>query len=239
MTRQGTQPTSPNRSASLLSAILIAAYALTAFYTATRAQHSAWAVLVAIGPVTLAALLLVRQALAPSRFIPLLLAVLAAMAWAWPWLQRHLNWTYYVQHLGLMLCGALAFGHTLAGARTPLCTRFAACLNETLSPELCRYTRQVTLAWALFFAGMAVVSTLLFFSPLPWAVWSAFDTLLTLPLVGLMFVAEYAVRHRVLPQEPRQGVTSAYRSYRVYRARQALTSTQHPSAEARPEQARS
>ncbi|MFY9329514.1 MAG: hypothetical protein WAO76_16075 [Georgfuchsia sp.] len=203
----------------LLSAVLVVTYALIAFYTATQAQDSPWAVLVAIGPASVAALLLARKALTPGRFIALTLTVLAVMFWAWPSLQRHLGWTYYLQHLGVMLFGALAFGHTLTGSHTPLCTRFAGYLHETLSPALLRYTRQVTMAWSLFFVVMAIVSTLLFFSPLPWAVWSAFDTLLTLPLVGLMFVAEYAMRRLVIPQEPRMGITSAYRAYRSYSAK--------------------
>ena len=51
----------------------------------------------------------------------------------------------------------------------------------------------------VFFATMAIVSSLLFFLA-PLAVWSAFVNFLTLPLVALMFVAEFLVRRRVLAE---------------------------------------
>jgi uncharacterized membrane protein len=81
-----------------------------------------------------------------------------------------------------------------------------------MSPALARYTRGVTLAWTIFFGAVATVSVALFFlAPRP--LWSAFANLLTLPLVGAMFAAEYAVRVRVLPPEERGGLADAARAY--------------------------
>jgi uncharacterized membrane protein len=61
------------------------------------------------------------------------------------------------------------------------------------------YTRRVTLAWTLFFVGNLVVTFVLFaFAPL--RTWSFFVNFVSLPLVLLMFVVEFAVRRRVLPQ---------------------------------------
>ena len=48
----------------------------------------------------------------------------------------------------------------------------------------------------------------------PIAVWSVFANLLTWPLVGLMFLAEYLVRCRVLPPEDRGGIFAAIGAYR-------------------------
>lgn len=203
---------------SALSGALVVLYAVGAYYTATRAQHSPWAVLVAIGPLTVAALLFVRKALGRIAFAAALIAAPLLLAWAWPLLQQHIGLTYYLQHLGLMLCGALGFGLSLIGPRTPLCTQFAAYVHTEVTAELRDYTRKVTVAWTLFFIVMAVISTLLFFLPLPFALWSAFDTLLTLPLVGLMFAVEYAVRRHVMPDETGQSITSAYRAYQAHRA---------------------
>ncbi len=54
-----------------------------------------------------------------------------------------------------------------------------------------RYTRRVTLVWALFFAVMAILSTLSFlFTSVD--IWS---------LVIAVFVIKYIVRRRVLPDE--------------------------------------
>lgn len=208
----------PTAFARFLSALLVVAYAPAAYYTATHVQQSPWAVAIALGPLALATLIFVRKALG--------LAAFAAAALALPYLaysfraelQDHVALTYYLQHLGMMLCGALVFGLSLLGPRVPLCTRFARYGHEVMTDELQRYTRQVTLAWTLFFLAMAVVSSALFFSPLPFALWSAFDTLLTLPLVALMFAAEYGVRRCLLPHESGHGITGAYRAYQAYRA---------------------
>jgi uncharacterized membrane protein len=74
------------------------------------------------------------------------------------------------------------------------------------------YTRRVTAAWAVFFFTVAAVSILLFlFAPL--RVWSIYINFCVLPLVGAMFVAEYLVRRRVLPQVRRAGLLATVRVY--------------------------
>ena len=82
-----------------------------------------------------------------------------------------------------------------------------------LQPPVARYTRQVTVAWTIFFAAMVVTSSLLFFLA-PIQVWSAFANLLSMPLVAAMFIAEYAVRKRVLPDLPRTHILESLRAYR-------------------------
>ena len=44
-------------------------------------------------------------------------------------------------------------------------------------------------------------------------VWSAFVNFCSLPLILLMFAAEYAVRRRVLPQVESSGLIAALRVY--------------------------
>ena len=216
-----TLPGSPARHVGVLSGAGLAAYLILAFYANTEWRGSPVAIAIAVGPVAVAALVLTRKRLGLAWLLPIVLALIAATAWAWPWMEANavqfVGLACYLQHLAIMAAGALSFGHTLFGGRTPLCTVFASYTNPIMTNELLRYTRQVTLAWTLFFVAMALVSTLLFFAPLPRAVWSAFDNLLTLPLVGLMFVAEYAVRRRVLPQAPREGIASAFHAYQAHR----------------------
>jgi len=86
-----------------------------------------------------------------------------------------------------------------------------------LSENQRRYTRQVTLAWSLFFAAMVVVSVGLFiWAPLP--VWSAFATLLGGPLIAVVFVVEILVRRWVLPNEARSSLGETVRAWRVHRS---------------------
>lgn len=203
---------------SILSILLVAGYAVVSYYAAINALPVPWAFVLALAPLALALLMLVRQVFGLAA------AVAAAVAIGWlihhfqVELRTHVALLYYLQHAGMMLCGALFFGLSLLPAQEALCVRFARYGHATLNPELERYARGATVAWTLFFVAMGVVSTLLFFSPLPKSVWSAFDTLLTLPLVGLMFAAEYAARRCLLPHEADQGITGAWRAYQAWRA---------------------
>lgn len=201
----------------LLSALLVAAYALASYYAATHAGQEPWALAIALGPLVLALLLATRKLLGMAGLVIVTLILALLIYRFYGSLQSHVPTTYYLQHLGMMLCGAACFGLSLIGPSVPLCTRFAQ-YSHAMTAELERYTRRVTIAWTLFFIVMAAVSTVLFVSPLSFSVWAAFDTLFTLPLVALMFAAEYAVRRLVLPHAANQGITSAYRAYQAYRA---------------------
>jgi uncharacterized membrane protein len=101
---------------------------------------------------------------------------------------------YAVQHVCTNLVLCWLFAHTLLGEREPLVTRFARIARRgDMPPEVLSFTRGVTLAWALFFAAVAAVSAGLYVGASIEA-WSAFCNLINSPLVGLMFVGEYAVR---------------------------------------------
>jgi uncharacterized membrane protein len=127
-------------------------------------------------------------------------------------LGQHLPLLYFVQHAGTNAALLVLFGRTLRAGREPLCSRFAATMRGPLEPRVARYTRQVTVAWTLFFAAMTLASILLYAAG-PLEIWSAFANLLTLPLVVAMFVVEYAIRLRVLPDIPHASIMSAVRAY--------------------------
>ena len=89
---------------------------------------------------------------------------------------------YPVPFLTVYLFLLWLFGRTLRADRQSLITLLAAHVHGELPADIARYTRRVTWAWCVFFAAMALTSTLLFlFEPLP--IWSVFNTLLNLPLV--------------------------------------------------------
>jgi uncharacterized membrane protein len=70
----------------------------------------------------------------------------------------------------------------------------------------------------LFFAAMTLASTLLFFLA-PLAAWSVFANFLTLPLVALMFIAEYGVRRWALPDMRHMHILDAVRAFTNARPR--------------------
>lgn len=132
-------------------------------------------------------------------------------------LRNHVNWLYFVQHAGAMLLLAITFGSTLArGDADALCSRVTRLmLNGPADPAYMRYTWKVTVVWTMYFVSSAVISIgLFFFGPI--AVWSYFANLLTPVIVGLMFVIEYLVRVRVLPDRAHFSISQTIRAYRAY-----------------------
>jgi uncharacterized membrane protein len=112
---------------------------------------------------------------------------------------------YFYQHLGSiqwvnlipnsLIYGSLAlmFARTLAQGETPLVTQLATKIEGPLPPAIERYTRQVTLAWAIFFALNVVISIALYYL-VSFAAWSLFSNVYSTPLLIGMFVLEFAYR---------------------------------------------
>jgi uncharacterized membrane protein len=116
------------------------------------------------------------------------------------------HWSLYASLLA-------TFGLTLRRGHTPLISVMAYRLQGTLSEEMIRYTRGVTIAWTLFFAAQLLTSIALFcFAPL--TVWSVFVNLLDIPLVVTMFAAEYALRLRLLRHPPRHSLAMIFEMIR-------------------------
>lgn len=123
---------------------------------------------------------------------------------------------YLLPHVGAYLFMLWLFGRTLMPGREALITRLARRVHGTLPAEIERYTRRVTTAWCLFFAGMALTSLLLFlFATL--AVWSVFANLLSVPLVGAMFLAEYLHRVQRYPNFSHASIRSSIRAFQKHR----------------------
>jgi uncharacterized membrane protein len=142
------------------------------------------------------------------------LLVLFATAWlAWPLIKQHTGLVFWMLDIGLMLMLAMTFGLTLLPGRKPLCVHFAEIINGGTLPTAHEiYARNVTIAWVIFFIGIAIASTLLFFLA-SLTVWSFFVNFLTLPLVALMFLGEFMLRRRLLTDLPTGHVLDAVHAY--------------------------
>jgi uncharacterized membrane protein len=104
------------------------------------------------------------------------------------------------------------FGRTLARGREPLVTRFARSLHGDLSAPMAAFTRGVTVAWCVFFAGQLIVSAILF-TAAPLHAWSLFVNVLNLPLLVLMFVGQFAYRSFRHPDFPRASPWQALQAF--------------------------
>ncbi|MFZ2628035.1 MAG: hypothetical protein WAX67_04035 [Rugosibacter sp.] len=199
-------------------AALLIGYPLLAHYTNEPGHGGNLGALVAIAPIILIALVFAWNS--PWRFSMLGMLVLSCVAlWAgWSALERQFELVYWLQHVGMQLILCMTFGRTLLAGRQPLCTRFAEAMHGPLTPQHENYARQVTVAWTLFFAVMAVLSSGLFFLA-PLAIWSVFANFLTLPLVALMFIAEYWIRRWMIPDTRHAHILDAVRAFRNTPAR--------------------
>ncbi len=123
---------------------------------------------------------------------------------------------YPVPYLTVYIFLLWLFGRTLKPGQQPLITRLATHVHGSELPaEIARYTRRVTAAWSVFFAAMALTSTLLFLlEPLP--IWSVFNNLLNLPLVVAMYLGEYAWRLWRYPNFSHASIATVFRAFRNF-----------------------
>jgi len=197
-----------------LAAIIafVVAYAGLSHYSNSVAKTHDVGVGLALGPVLAVGLALIW------RWIHGLVALLAAAVAAvllrhyWPLLERNFSLVYLLQEAGFYSLMAASFGLSLRRHETALCTQLADKVHGPLSAQEIRYTRQVTAAWTIFFLAITLV-TIALFATAPLRVWSLFANFFAVPLMVLMFAAEYAVRRRVLPQVQGGGVLAAVRVY--------------------------
>lgn len=191
----------------------IVAYQVGAHYAAaTPGAHGVGLAMALLPPLAIALVAAIRTT-HRAWLLPLWLLVCSVLWMARAPLAAHFDWGLYLEHASFNLMMAYVFGRTLVAGREPLCTHFAHMVHGTLTPRIARYSRQVTLAWTLFFLVTAAVSTLLF-ATAPTVTWSTFANYLSLPLVGVMFVAEYLCRRIVLRGEPHSSLFDAVRAYR-------------------------
>lgn len=196
----------------LAAAAIAIAYAILSHLSNSAPNPGGLGVLLALTP---AFLIVVTLAWRSRHRLPiLLLCAITAMLVEryWPLLTHHFSWLYLLQQAGAYVLLGLSFGRSLRPGRTPLCTRWATAQHGTLSPAAVRYTRAITLMWTVAFAALTVALIMLFLlAPLP--VWSAFANFATLPLIVVLFIVEYAVRGRALPDMQHAGILAGIRAY--------------------------
>jgi uncharacterized membrane protein len=188
------------------------AYSVLSHYSNLNPQALDLRTLLALAPMLTLGLVLLW------RWSGALIALLAAAATAyvlrafWPPLTQNFSIVYLVQQAGFYSIMAFSFGRSLLNDRVPLCTQLADRIHGPLSPLELRYTRSVTVAWVIFFL-LNLAATFLLYRFASLRMWSLFVNFCSLPLILLMFVAEYLVRRRVLPQVQRNGLIATLRVY--------------------------
>lgn len=193
-------------------AVGLLAYAGLSHYSNTGAPTRNGAIALAVGPALAVGLALTWRGIHPLAAVAGAAAAGLLLLHFWPVLARNFPLVYLLQEGGFYSLLAASFGLSLRRGRVALCTRLADRLHGPLTPGELRYTRRVTWAWTLFFA-LVTAATLGFYFAAPLRTWSLFANFCVPPLIGLMFVAEYAVRRRALPQVRHRGLLASVRVY--------------------------
>ncbi len=146
-----------------------------------------------------------------------LLAVIGAIGWRYAdAFAVHAELALFLENLAFLCALSALFAISLRGPHEALVTRLARRVrNGDMPPPVVAYTRSATVAWAVFFAAMAVVSTALFFTGSR-TVWSAFVNLALWPLTAAMFLLEYIVRLRVLRDYAHGSLMTGVRAFRQH-----------------------
>lgn len=127
---------------------------------------------------------------------------------------------YGAPHAAAYLFLLWLFGRTLAPGREPLITRIGRTVHGGLAPHMEGYTRRVTIAWCVFFGGQVAISAALY-ALAPLEAWSLFVNVLNLPLLALMFAAEYLYRLARYRDDSHASIAQALRAF----ARHGFAST--------------
>jgi uncharacterized membrane protein len=193
-------------------ALASVAYVLATHWLMTRAHASPWNVVGVLTPMLVAIAVGAWRAGQHGLGAVAALAVAGLCALALLGVDVSPQVLYLAQHVGVHLFLAFGFGSTLRAGHTALISTLAARVHRGLTPAMAVYTRKVTLAWTLYFVGMAIVSVALY-AFTDFDTWAVFANLLTPVAVVVMFAAEYLLRYRLHPEFERTSVADAVRSY--------------------------
>jgi uncharacterized membrane protein len=195
-------------------------YFASGYFAAASREPALLAVVIAIGPLCLGALLAAWNSSARIVALVFCAAGAAGITLEYEELRHHVAWLFFLQHAGTMAFLGIVFGSTLGrDHQEALCSRIATfLLRTTLDAAYLHYTWKVTLAWTVFFATCGVLSVLLFFFG-PLDIWAAFANLLTPLLLAGMFAGEYMIRLRVMPDRAHFSIVQTIRAYREFERR--------------------
>lgn len=195
----------------ILEILLALAYSVVAHVASARHDDG-----LAVCALALLLLMLLAVPLSQRRFWAW--AALAAGLGALVWLAR----SPYVQVPVLLVPTAFValvaywFGRSLVGGRTPLISKIVIAMEEeSPPPELLRYTRGLTAAWAIALSALATINLALALIAVPdgllaqfglrppltvtEAQWSWFANIFNYGILGGFFAIEFAIRKRRFP----------------------------------------
>ena len=166
---------------------------------AAAATGNGWLAALAVLDIVL---LLLLDALARPRAWAWLVLALALAGLAWLARSPHAMLPVLLAPPVFVAAAGWMFAHTLSAGRIPLVGRIASAIDATpweqMAPEVRRYTRNVTLAWAVLLFALAAADLAIAFLATPLQ-WSWFANIGDYVVIGGFMLVEFAYRQWRLP----------------------------------------
>ena len=209
-----------------IGAVAALAYVGASHWLMTAASASPWNAVALLAPMLM---LLGHIAWRARRYLAFAcaLAVLLALALnaglGHAMAERKL---YLTQHVAIHLCLAALFGLSLRRDAQALISGVAQRVHGFLTPDMARYTRNLTWVWTVYFIAMAGGSMAIY-AILRFEDWALFANWLTPFALALMFGGEHLLRYRLHPEFER---VSMARAIAAYTQRSSPEAASHNSA---------
>jgi uncharacterized membrane protein len=195
----------------VLIAALGIAYLTIAHIGATVGEPAWLIVLTGCMPLSVAALVMLWGTRWRYPVLALLVIAASQLVTHSTALVQHSLWLYFIQDTGSNLFGSAIFGRTLLNGQEALCTRMARYAHNGGMPATVKsYCDRLTLIWALYFAGCALVGATLFLSG-HIREWSWFANVLNWPMTFAFLVLEYPIRLMIVPARDRADLRNSIR----------------------------
>ena len=193
-------------------AIALVAYAVAVDYTNSHPEHATLGAALAVAPVLLLIVEVVRRW--RSRVAAALACLLCAavVIAGWSALETHFDRVLLAQQAIAYASIALLFAASLLPGRTPLCTQISTLVEGAPDEATRAYTRQVTIAWAALLFVIAATLMLLYLAGMRRA-WSLFSNYGPLVLLPAAFLVELGIRRWRLPQSRHLGALDVVRAW--------------------------
>jgi uncharacterized membrane protein len=186
-------------------AAFVIGYAALSHYSASSPDAKGLGAALSVAPVSLIGVLLAWRWTKPLTALLITASLCALLYRYWPTIERNYEWADLAQQCGAYGLIALSFARSLFAGHVPLCTQLAIQIHGVLTSGEIAYTRRATAAWGAFYALIAVTILILYFA-VSLRTWSLFVNFATFGLMLLMGTVDHAIRRRVLPRHPREGI---------------------------------
>lgn len=171
-----------------LSIILIIAYPLAAYIALWLGQP-----LIIINYLMLVFSLLAVEKFYNKHWLAGLVLVMVIAIISYLMQQAYRQYLIFLPPILMLLSLFVLFAQSLLAGQTPLITRYAKLLGDTLHERHLRYNRNLTIIWSAFFLLMTITSAFLAIIA-SLEVWSFFTYVLSYILLGSFFIIEFMFR---------------------------------------------